>query len=215
MSSRNFWFVAFFWLLLLGGLVTCASVCGGSGAGSSGSAAPDVDLEAVAAEYKRHVAGGAQDLAAFEQAVNERKLYQGTGHVTTAFDETGAVVGFVDGDADAKYSAGKDRLVFKLEADKTRQQLVASDRHDRHFGIGLGEVAGLYLISRMFDRHYGFYGGWHNYGYRSYASPGYYRSWRPSRRSGSSRVFGTRSPSRSSWGGGGWSGGGGFGGGGK
>jgi len=200
MSARNFWLVAFFWLLLLGGLVTCASVCGGSGGGSVGSgagatAAPDVDLEAVLAEYKRHVKSGAQDLAAFEKAINERKLYKGSEPVACAFDKTGAVVGFVDGDADRRYVAGTDKLVFKIEADKKSSHLIASDRHHRRYRIGLGEIAGLYLISSMFNRH-----------------RGYYRTWRPSRRSGSSSIFGgTRSRSRSSWGsggGGGWGGGG-------
>ena len=211
MSSRNFWLVAFFWLLLLGGLVTCASVCGGSGGSSTvdAAAAPDVDLEAVLAEYKRHVKGGAKDLVAFEQAVNERKLYKGGQPVACVFDQTGAVVGFVDGDADRRYAAGKDKLVFKIEADKQSSHLVASDRHDRRYRIGLGEIAGLYLISSMFSRHHGYYGGWHSYGYSRYQRPGYYRTWRPSRRTGSSSIFGgSRGRSRSSWGGGGFGGGG-------
>jgi len=215
-SASNFWLVAFIICLALGMLVTCSAVCGGSSeSGVSGGAAadPEVDLEAVVAEYKRHVKTGSEDLAGFEKAVNERKLYKGEGHVTAAFTKAGAVVGFVDADGNKKYSKTTDRLVFRLEADKPRQQLIASDRHRRHYRIGLGEIAGLYLMSRMFTMHHGFYGGWHNYGYRSYQRPGYYRTWRPSHRRGSSSSFG-RSSRRSSWGsrssgwGGGWGGGG-------
>jgi len=211
-SGRNFWLVVFIWCVLLGGLVMCAGALGGGGAGDDaavGKGDPDVDLEAVLAAYKDHAAGGAQSLDAFERQVNERGWYTGGGHVSVRAREDGSVLGFVDADGDSAYKAGADKLVFVIEADSPNRQLYARDRHDNRFRIGAGDLLSYYLIARMLDGHRGYYGGWHDYGYGGFHSPGYYRRWSTTRRWGSP-GYGSSSGRRTGggWGrSGGWSGG--------
>jgi len=209
MGARKFWLVVMIWALMLGVLVTCAGVVGGGGGDTVvGKGDPDIDLEAVLGAYKKHVAGGAKDLTQFEQVVNASGWYSGKGVVSVRMRTDGAVVGFVDANGDSAWTPSADKLVFVLEADHDRRQLYASDRHRNRYRIGVGDIFTYYLISRMFDRHRGHYGGWHGYGYRSFHSPGYYRRYRTSRRwggrgaggSGGRRSYGGRSY------GGGWGG---------
>ncbi len=215
MSARNFWLVVLIWCVLLGLLMTCAGRVGDGGAtaaGPVGQGDPDVDLEAVLSAYKSHVSSGAQDLTAFESAVNLNGWYTGGGAVSVRMQPDGAVVGFVDGSGDGAYTAGADKLVFTIEADHNERQLYASDRHHNRYRIGAGNILTYYLVGRMLGGHRGYYGGYRRYGYRGFHTPGYYRRYRSTggwgSRLGSRRTSGGRSYG-GGWGrsSGGWGGG--------
>lgn len=212
MSARNFWLVVFIWCVALGLLMTCAGGKGGGGgaglaAGPTGKGAPDVDLEAVLTAYKSHAQSGAQDLAAFESAVNSNGWYTGGGQVSVRLQPDGSVVGFIDNNGDGAWKAGADKLVFTIEADQKERRLYASDRHNNRYRIGAGDLLTYYLIGRMLGGHRSFYGGYRSYGYGGFHTPGYYRRYRSSGGWGS-RSYGSSGARRTS---GGRSFGGGFG----
>ena len=185
-------------LVALGATCRTCGTTGGSVGGAS-AADMDVDLEGVLDEYKDYVKSGSQDLNGFERAVNEKNLYTGDEYVKVTMWKDGSVIGFVNKDQDPSYDSSADKMVFKIEADHHEKRLIATDRYRRHYGMGIGGLAGFYLLTRMFDGHRGYYGGWHRYGYSSYHSPGYYR-----RRSSSSHRWGSSSSKRYGSGSGGW-----------
>lgn len=207
MENKSLWLVLMIASLLLIVGVSCYACldCLGKQGGSTVVGDADIDLEAVLTEYKAHVRTGAQDLRGFEEAVNSKKLYTGVGHVKTLMLSDGSVLGYVDTDNNGAWAKGSDRLVFKIEADHEKRNLYATDRHSRRYRVGLGDLFGVYLVSRMFDHHRGYYGGWHPYRYNGFMRTGYYGSYRRSLRTGSTRSTwgrGSTSSRRTSSGGG-------------
>jgi len=201
LENKSLWLVLMIAsLLLIVGVscYACLDCLGKQGGGSTVVGDADVDLEAVVKEYKAHARTGAKDLSGFEDAVNRKSLYTGPGRVKALMLSDGSVVGYVDQNADGTWSKAKDRLVFKLEADHKQRNLYATDRHHRRYRSGLGDLFGIYLVSRMFDHHRGYYGGWHRYGYSGFMRPGYYGNYRRSLRTGSTRSTWGRSSGSSS-----------------
>ncbi len=158
--------------VLLTALATLSCALDG-GPGASGAAAADVDLEEVLKLYKDFVKRDSRDLRSFEGDINAKGLYKGQGRVEVREQKDGSIVGFVDRDRMSGYSPGSDMLVFKLEAERSSQRLVATDRYRRHSYIGAGDILTMWWLSSMFRGQYGYYGGYPRYDYR-YQRSGYY-----------------------------------------
>lgn len=173
---------------------------------SSSAAVSNVDLEKLTKEFEGYVSSGKTDINGFEAAVNDKSkgIYKGAGHVDVTMAKSGAVVGYVDKDANSTYDAAGDEKVFELNIDDKQKKVVANDRHDnyyRHSPMGSGFFTGL-LIGNMLTGHRSYYRG------GSYSAPssaryrqsGYYNRMRSSSSSTRSTRSGSRAGSRSSFG---------------
>ncbi len=167
-----------FVLLLVTSCWTCLDWLSSSGEDElsvSAVAGDTVNLERVLEIYKDQVKKGEKDLENIERVLNaDKKAVPGDRKVDLDMAPDGSVVGFYDEDGNNEWSPMADKLVFKLEADPQKKELYATDRYNRHFRIGLGDILGVYLISRMFDGHRSYYHGYHPYDYTRFESPGYY-----------------------------------------
>ena len=216
MKKSTVWLVVGMGALMMVGVLACCgffSLPSTSGpvttSGSTSAAAADVDLEALTQAFKRHVEAGHKDLNAFEREVNKPEIYKGTGTVRVTLDDKGQVLGYVDEDSQPGFDATRDRQVFALNVDPQEKRIVASDRYHRHYGLGMGDVLGIYFLSRMISGQRGYYpaGRWSAPRSGRWVTPGYYgrvRGSSPSSRSGSRRGTGWGAPSRRSSSGGGF-----------
>jgi hypothetical protein len=194
MNAKKFWLTVFVSSLALTGVVVAIALVSGGGAPVN-----KVDLEQVTDIFVKSATG--RDLTAFENALNEKKIYPPGDKLSCAWADKGAsVVCYVDKNANALYDKEGDDFVFKLEVQRqgTQNYVVAGDGYNYHRHSMMGDIATVFLVNAMFTSHWGYYGGWRSYNY-SYVSPGYYRQSYGS----ASRGYGGRSSVRS----GGWSGG--------
>lgn len=160
--------------------------------GSSDAEAKEVNLEPLTQAYAKYVGTGSDDLKVFEDRVNKPDIYTGKEPLKVLMDEKGTVVGYKDVDP-AVGIQSKDTVMFRLDAEKETQNVVASDRSNRYYRHHSPGIFTTVMMMHMLTsqrRHYG--GGY----YRSPAATtwqksGYYRSSGRSIRSGSS---GTRRP---------------------
>jgi hypothetical protein len=183
------------WLVVFGGIIAVASVIAlvsaFSGSSDKGN---DVDLEALTEAYAKYAGTGSDDLKVFEARVNKSDIYTGKEPIKVLMDEQGTVIGYKDLDP-AQGIQPKDTVVFRLDAEKETQNVVAQDNSHRYYrrhSPGLfTSVMMMHMLTSQ-RRHYG--GGY----YRAPSSAiwqksGYHRSstFGRSVRSGSS---GTRRP---------------------
>ena len=131
------------WLIIGGAagvialLVGAALAFGLPALGSSGPnvAAASVDMEKLTKEFELAFKGdGKKDVGAFAAVVNDKSkgIYKGDDPASVVMEKSGEVVGFVDRDADGKYDIADDKL-FSIQAEKDKNELVATDNHNRHY----------------------------------------------------------------------------------
>ena len=115
-------------------------------------------------------------------------------------EKSGEVVGFVDRNTNDAYDISSDDKLFSIQAEKDKEEVVATDNHNRHYRHrpSSGFFTG-YLVGSMLTRQRGYYGGGYWTAPRSnYVRPGYYSKLRSQPKGISSS---SRSRSRSSsWG---------------
>lgn len=159
----------------------CGLMLGGEDTGK------EVNLEPLTEAYAKYVGTGSDDLKIFEARVNKPDIYTGKEPLKVQMDSKGTVIGYKDLDP-AVGIQPKDIVMFRLDAEKETQNVVASDRSNRYYRRHSPGIFTTVMMMHMLTsqrRHYG--GGY----YRSSANtrwqkPGYYRSSSRSVRSGSS-----------------------------
>jgi len=179
---------------------TFASFLPSSNSNINGAARADVDLEKLTSAFEKYVSAGTDDIKKFEATVNDKSkgIYKGKDKVTVDFNSTGAVVGYVDKNADSAFQKTGDEKVFELNVHNEKKQVVAQDRYNNYYAhrpSSSGFFTGL-LIGNMLTRQRSYYGGgyWAPPRSANYVRSGYYNR----SRGYSSRS--TRSGSRSSYG---------------
>lgn len=158
--------------------------------GSSAISGENIDLDKILAVYKDFSKKENSNLQDFANLIVEQGLITETANFKAKLNGQGEVVGFNDYDNNDRFT-GSDKLQFKIEVDRQRERVIASDRYNNRsfFHIGAGDLVTWWMISRMLDSQRGFYGGYRRY------DDFYYRKNTPSARSGS---FGSgKSSSRS------------------
>lgn len=184
------------WLIVFGGFIAVAAVVGLFSALMSGSdiKGNEVNLETLTQAYTKHAATGSDDLAPFEARVNQPDIYSGPEPIKVLMDEKGTVVGYKDIDP-TKGIQPADTVVFRLDAEKETQNVVAQDqskRYYRHHSPGLFTSV---MLMHMLTSQRSHYRGGYYQSPRSaiWQKSGYHRSssFGRSVRSGSS---GTRRP---------------------
>lgn len=149
----------------------------------------NIDLDKILAVYKDFSKKENSNLQNFADLLIAKGLISETTNFKTRLNGQGEVVGFNDYDNNDRFT-GNDKLQFKIEVDKQRERVIASDRYNNRsfFHIGAGDLITWWMISRMLDNQRSFYGDYRRY------DDFYYRKNRPSARS---RSFGSSKSSRS------------------
>ncbi len=193
--------------LFVGAAMVVGSVAMRSSSGPNVATA-SVDMEKLTEEFERAFkVSGEKDVKAFEAVVNDKSkgVYKGDEKATVVMEKSGEVVGFVDRNTNGAYDISSDDKLFSLQADKEKEEIVATDNHNRHYRHrpSSGFFTGM-LIGSMLSRQRGYYGGSYWTAPRSnYVRPGYYSKLRsqPKGVSSSSRSrSSSRRRSSSSWG---------------
>lgn len=181
----------------IGICLSSSSTSNSSKYGAAAAAKADVNLEKLTKAFEAYAKTGAQDVKGFEPIVNDksRGIYNGKEKVEVSMSTTGEVIGFVDKDKDGAYKKDKDSKVFSIQAEKNKNNVVASDHHQNHYRYrpsGSGFFTGM-LVGHMFTRQRAYYGHhWTAPRTARYVKPGYYNRARSSYRSRSrSRSYGS------------------------
>lgn len=178
------------------GIGVASQMLGVGGSSVTGAAKSDVNLEKLTKAFENHVKTDSKDIKDFEKVVNDKSkgIYNGTNKVTVTMEKSGEVTGFHDKDNDGSYKKPGDTLVFKLNVEKEKKNVVASDRHHHHYRYrpSYGGFFTGYLVGSMLTRQHSYYGGryWRAPRGGTYVKPGYYnrsRSYRSRRTSGFGR----------------------------
>jgi hypothetical protein len=191
--------------LIVGAAMFAGSLVTGLGSSGPNVATASVNMEKLTEEFERAFKGSdKKDVKAFEAVVNDKSkgIYKGDEKATVVMEKSGEVVGFVDKNANGGYDLSSDDKLFSLQADKAKEEVVATDNHNRHYRHrpSSGFFTGM-LVGNMLSRQRGYYGGRYWTAPRTnYVRPGYYSKLR-SQPTGVSSSSRSRSRSRSSsWG---------------
>ncbi len=215
MKKSTLWMLVGIGAAVMFAIVGCCTLTN-FGADSSSSASSriavkeNVDLEKLAKAFEDYQKAGNQDINGFEKVVNDKSkgIYDGADYVSMTMEKSGEIIGYVNKNTEPTYEAGKDELVFSMQAEKEKERVVVRDRHDNYYGYrptGSGFFTGM-LIGNMLSRQTGYYGRpWSAPATARFQSPGYYSRVRsagassPSARTGSRwGSSGSSSSSRSS-----------------
>jgi len=127
MKNSTLWLVVFGGFIAVAGVIALVSAFSGSAGDGN-----EIDLEALTEAYAKYVGTGSDDLKVFEARVNKSDIYTGKEPVKVLMDEQGTVIGYKDIDP-AKGIQPKDTVVFRLDAEKETQYVVAQDRSHRYY----------------------------------------------------------------------------------
>ena len=204
MKKSTIWLIVGISAAIMSMIVGCCIVSSvtsnNSTFGGKAAAVAEVDLEKLTKEFETYVTANSQDINGFEKVINDKSkgIYKGTDHVSVTMQKSGEVIGYVNKDTEPTYEAGKDKLVFSLQAEKGQSRVVARDSYSNHYAYrpsSSGFFTGL-LIGNMLSRQTSYYGyHWSAPRGTTFQQPGYYN--RMSSAS-SSRGFRTGSSSSSS-----------------
>lgn len=113
-----------------------------------------VDLQKLDEQFVAFCESGQTDLEAFEAIVNDKTnlIYLPMEHVEVVQSSNGAIVGYIDTEADGKWDAN-DTFLFAIGADGAQKQIVTHDWERNYYVSSNDALWSAALITTMLAAH--------------------------------------------------------------